>query len=60
LYGERIARDVTKVFLEKKPISLIVEAGSYIYFGDLVPLFDSMQDGLEEGEFVVFTLENVD
>lgn len=60
LYDERIARDVTEVFLEKKPISLIVAADSYIYFGDLVPLFDSMQEGLEEGGFVAFTLENVD
>ena len=60
LYDEAIAGDVTDAFREKKPISLIVAADSYIYFGDLVPLFESMQEGLSEGGIVAFTLENVD
>lgn len=60
LYDETIAGDVADVFRTKKPISLIVAADSYIYFGDLVPLFDSMQEGLGEGGVVAFTLENVD
>jgi predicted TPR repeat methyltransferase len=59
LYDERIAGDVTEVFRQKKPISLIVAADSYIYFGDLIPLFASMQYGLEDGGYVAFTLENV-
>ena len=60
LYDETIVGDVTQVFVEKKPISLIVAADSYIYFGDLSVLFESMREGLEEGGFVAFTLENVD
>lgn len=60
LYDEAIAADVTEVFRAKKPISLIVAADSYIYFGDLVPLFESMQEGLAEDGMVAFTLENVD
>jgi len=40
-------------------ISLIIAADSYIYFGDLVPLFSSMEKGLITGGFVAFTLENV-
>jgi hypothetical protein len=35
LYNERIAGDVTEIFRQKKPLSLIVAADSYIYFGDL-------------------------
>jgi len=42
-----------------KPISLIIAADSYIYFRDLVPLFESMQEGLEHGGYVAFTLESV-
>lgn len=60
LYDERIMGDVTEVFRRKKPISLIVAADSYIYFGDLDPLFASMQDGLDMDAYVAFTLENVD
>jgi predicted TPR repeat methyltransferase len=60
LYNETIAGDVTKVFVNKSPISLIVAADSYIYFGDLEPLFASMEEGLAEGGFAAFTLENVD
>ncbi len=59
LYDERIAGDVTEVFRQKKPISLIVAADSYIYFGDLDPLFDSMEEGLDEDAYLAFTLENV-
>ena len=60
LYDERLAADVTQVFKQKKPISLIVAADSYIYFGDLVPLFESMQYGLDDEAYLAFTLENVD
>ena len=59
LYDERIADDVMEVFRRKKPISLIVAADSYIYFGDLDPLFEAMEDGLGDGAYVAFTLENV-
>ena len=60
LYDERIAGDVTEVFRRKKPISLIIAADSYIYFGDLVPLFESMQDSVADDGYIAFTLENVD
>ncbi|KAI2503964.1 methyltransferase domain-containing protein [Fragilaria crotonensis] len=61
LVGEQFRNwDVTQVFVEKKPISLIIAADSYIYFGDMGVLFQSMQEGLEEGAFAAFTLENVD
>lgn len=59
LYDERIEGDVTEVFRKKKPISLIVAADSYIYFGDLDPLFASMEESLDDGGYVAFTLENV-
>ena len=59
LYDEAIAGDVTEVFLEKKPLDLIVAADAYIYFGDLDPLFDSMTNGLKVGGYAAFTLENV-
>ncbi|KAG7355910.1 tetratricopeptide repeat protein [Nitzschia inconspicua] len=59
LYDERIVGDITDVFREKKPISLIVAADSYIYFGDLDPLFDAMEDGMDDGAYAAFTLENV-
>lgn len=59
LYNETRIGDVTEVFREMKPISLIVAADSYIYFGDLDPLFQSMEEGLEDGGFLAFTLENV-
>lgn len=60
LYDETLVGDVTQVFRDQKPISLIIAADSYIYFGDLVPLFESMQEGLEDGGYAAFTLENVD
>ena len=59
LYDETRVGDVTEVFVEMKPISLIIAADSYIYFGDLDPLFSSMSQGLENGGIVAFTLENV-
>jgi len=60
LYDETVADDITDIFRAKKPISLIVAADSYIYFGDLVPLFESMEEGLGDDGIVAFTLENVD
>lgn len=80
LYNETRAGDVTDMVREMKPISLIIAADSYIYFGgemihdafspfisstranvlaDLDPLFQSMEEGLEDGGFAAFTLENV-
>jgi predicted TPR repeat methyltransferase len=58
LYDEMIAGDITDVFLDKRPISLIVAADSYIYFGDLDPLFVAMEGGLDDNAYVAFTLEN--
>ena len=58
-YDEAIAGDVTEVFVQKKPLDLIVAADAYIYFGDLVPLFASMEEGLKVGGYAAFTLENV-
>lgn len=60
LYDEKLVGDVTEAFIEKSPISLITAADSYIYFGDLEPLFDAMQKGLKEDGFAAFTLESVD
>jgi predicted TPR repeat methyltransferase/Tfp pilus assembly protein PilF len=59
LYNETRVGDVTDVFREMKPVSLIIAGDSYIYFGDLVPLFQSIEEGLDDGGFVAFTLENV-
>ncbi len=58
LYDDTKVGDVTEVFREMKPINLIIAADSYIYFGDLNPLFQSMNEGLIEGGYVAFTLEN--
>jgi len=58
LYNETKIGDVTEIFREKKPIDLIIAADSYIYFGDLNPLFESMSDSLVEGGYIAFTLEN--
>lgn len=60
LYNERIVGDLTDIFRERKPISLIIAADSYIYFGDLEPLFQAMEEGLEDNGLAAFTLENVD
>lgn len=58
LYDETIVGDITEVFREKHPISMIVAADSYIYFGDIEPLFESMEAGLMDGGYAVFTMEN--
>ena len=59
LYDEVVAGDVTEVFRDRAPISLIIAGDSFIYFGDLDPLFESMRDGLGEAGYAAFTLENV-
>ncbi|CAB9498933.1 Methyltransferase domain [Seminavis robusta] len=59
LYDEVRVGDVTEVFRAEAPLSMIVAADSYIYFGDLDPLFGSMKDGLASGGYAAFTLENV-
>ena len=47
LYDKTYAGDATAVFMEmKNKISMIIAADSYIYFGDLVPLFEAMEVGL--------------
>ena len=58
LYNETIVGDIIPVFRDRHPIGLIVAADSYIYFGDLDPLFAAMRDGLQDGGFAAFTLEN--
>jgi predicted TPR repeat methyltransferase len=61
LYDDVRVGDVTEVFHEfESKISLIVAADSFIYFGDLDPLFESMFKGLSDGGYIAFTLENVD
>ena len=76
LYNELIEGDIIEIFRDKQPISLIVAADSFIYFGDLDPLFDSISAGLERdddgknnnddevstrgGGYIAFTLENVE
>ena len=59
LYDETRVGDVTQVYRDVKPISLIIAGDSYIYFGDLNELFASMKEGLVDGGFAAFTLENV-
>eukprot|EP00816_Leptocylindrus_hargravesii_P006055 CAMPEP_0196815820 /NCGR_PEP_ID=MMETSP1362-20130617/52083_1 /TAXON_ID=163516 /ORGANISM="Leptocylindrus danicus, Strain CCMP1856" /LENGTH=493 /DNA_ID=CAMNT_0042192937 /DNA_START=113 /DNA_END=1591 /DNA_ORIENTATION=+ len=59
LYDETRIGDVTQVYRDVKPISLIIAGDSYIYFGDLNELFASMKEGLANGGFAAFTLENV-
>lgn len=58
LYDETLVGDVTDVFRAKKPVSMIIAGDSYIYFGDLTPLFQSMKEGLMDGGIAAFTLEN--
>jgi predicted TPR repeat methyltransferase len=60
LYDDTVAGDIMEVFRERSPVSLIIAADSYIYFGDLDPLFEAMADGLGVGSYAAFTLENVD
>mmetsp|Transcript_8071 Transcript_8071/g.11529 ORF Transcript_8071/g.11529 Transcript_8071/m.11529 type:complete len:493 (+) Transcript_8071:45-1523(+) len=59
LYNETRVGDITEFFRDLKPISLIVAADSFIYFGDLVPLFESIEEGLADNGIIAFTLENV-
>jgi predicted TPR repeat methyltransferase len=59
LYDEVLVGDVIEVFRARAPISLIIAADSYIYFGDLDPLFSAMKDGLANNGYAAFTLENV-
>lgn len=59
LYDEVVAGDVTDVIRDKEPVNLIVAGDSFIYFGDLDPLFDSVCYGLEASGYIAFTLENV-
>lgn len=59
LYDEIIIGDVVEILQTMKPIPLIIAADSFIYFGDLEPLFRSMKEGLGDGGYVAFTLENV-
>ncbi len=59
LYDERIVGDVAEVIRDRQPIDLIVAADSFIYFGDLDPLFASIGDGLGTSAYIAFTLENV-
>ena len=40
-------------------IDLVIAADSFIYFGDLGALFESIRDGLRRGGYVAFTLEDV-
>lgn len=63
LYDETLAADLIQIFEQryKGQISFIVAGDSYIYFGDLDPLFQAMQIGLkDDASYTAFTLENVD
>jgi predicted TPR repeat methyltransferase len=61
LYDETLVGDVMEVFKEKaSAVDLIVAGDSFIYFGDLDPMFAAMQAGLANGGVAAFTLENVD
>jgi len=63
LYDKIIVSDVTEIFSGneyKNKISLIIAADSYLYFGDIEPLFRSMEEGVtSDGGYIAFTLENV-
>ena len=62
LYDEVYVGDITSIFQERNgTISLIVAADSFIYFGNLDPLFDSICTGLKQHPdgYIAFTLENV-
>jgi predicted TPR repeat methyltransferase len=43
----------------QEQISLFVAADTFIYFNDLSDLFASLQAGIEDGGYAVFSLENV-
>ena len=60
LYNDTKVGDVAEIFVSMNlTISLIIAADSYIYFGDLAPLFSSMEKGLAPRGIAAFTLENV-
>ena len=59
LYDEVYVGDVIETFRERKPIDLIIASDSYIYFGDLDPVFQAMREGLGDGGYVALSLENV-
>jgi predicted TPR repeat methyltransferase len=59
LYDEVLVGDIIQIFRERKPISLIIAGDSFIYFGNLDPLFESIYDSLDHDGFIAFTLENV-
>jgi predicted TPR repeat methyltransferase len=60
LYNNTRVGDVIATFDEfANQISLIIAGDSYIYFGDLLPLFEAMEKGLKPGGYAAFTLENV-
>ncbi len=61
LYNKTMVGDIVEIFRELKPVSLIIAGDSYIYFGDLTPLFESMSESLvDNGGYAAFTLEDVD
>jgi predicted TPR repeat methyltransferase len=62
LYDEVQVGDITTIFQERKgTISLMIAADSFIYFGNLDPLFESISAGLRSHDgYIAFTLENVD
>ena len=59
LYNETKVGDVVEIFRAMKPVALIIAADSYIYFGDLNPLFESMGESLTDNGYAAFTLEDV-
>jgi predicted TPR repeat methyltransferase len=62
LYDETHVGDIVEIFQQRSnKVSLIVAADSFIYFGDLDPLFESMANSLtgDGSGYVAFTVENV-
>ena len=61
LYNRTVAGDVVKI-LNSMPshLDLVIAADSFIYFGDLDPLFSSIRYALSQGSHAAFTLEGVD
>ena len=63
LYDEFIVGDIQEILhryaSQKKYTSLIVAADAFIYFNDLNTLLGRVSSGLEEGGYIVFSLENV-
>lgn len=64
LYDETVEGDVIEILQSSKyagRLDLIIAADSFIYFGDLNPLFAAINVGLQgqHASYVAFTLENV-